>query len=94
MDWHEHFDPEKKQELIEAAPAAHQPAPEHAEYNTEVDTNGFSENRRRRRLPDGRWPAFSRRQPGVSAHLGSHLGGFAYSNGLRFSMGLTLRLGP
>lgn len=24
----------------------------------------------------------------------SHLGGFAYSNGLRFSMGLTLRLGP
>jgi hypothetical protein len=92
---HEHFDPEKNEELIKAAEAEHQPAPEHYDYKTEVDTNGLTV------LAGG--GVFYQITNGLLFRVGGldyqrsstgRLEGLDYSGGVRFSMGLALRMGP
>jgi hypothetical protein len=92
---HAHVDPEKKEQVIEAAKAAHEPEPEYAEFSTEVDTNGLT------MLTGGgvlyqitHGLMFRVASLDYQRSWVSHLEGNDYTNGLRFSIGLDFRLGP
>ncbi len=93
---HVRADPEKGRTLTLQAEKEHQPPPDYASYHTEVDTNGITVMANigvSRRISD----ALSWRVGALGyqrSWMLSHLEGFDYNQGLRFTTGIALTLGP
>jgi hypothetical protein len=92
---HEHMDVALRDHLRQIAAQANQPDPEHDQYTSEVDTNGFTV------LASG--GVSYRVNEGLIVRVASlgyqhswvqRLQGQDYSDGLRFTFGLAVRFGP